>query len=260
MTGPVELLDAGLPGGVMGGFTTRTGGTSAPPYASLNLAQHVGDGPERVVAHRTHLAEAVGLPLSALVLPEQVHGSGVAVVGALGEDADLAGAAHHAVVPGVDALVTTAVGVGLVVLAADCLPVLLADAGGGVVAAAHAGRAGLIAGVLQETLAVMVTVGADPARIVAAIGPAACGGCYELPEALADEVGRVVAGSRSTTRWGTPSVDLLAGARTALAAAGVRQVSTVGGCTLEQPERFYSYRRDGVTGRHGGVVRLAPAP
>lgn len=174
-----------------------------------------------------------------------MHGTSVAVVDGPREQA----------VPATDALVTTARGLGLVVMAADCLPVLLADPAAGVVAAAHAGRAGLAAGVLQATLGAMRSLGARD--VTAVVGPAACGRCYELPEELADEVGRAVPGSRSTTRAGTPAVDLTAGAVGLLRAAGA-SVTAVGGCTIEQPERLFSYRRDGRTGRHAGVVWLAP--
>ena len=158
-----------------------------------------------------------------------------------------------------DALVTVTPGLGLAVLAADCLPVLLADVTAGVVAAAHAGRQGLAGGVLQATLAGMRELGALPEQTHAVLGPAVCGACYELPATLADEVGRLVPGSRTTTGQGAPSVDLRAGAAALLRAAGVGRVTHAGGCTVEQPSRFYSYRRDGVTGRHAGVVRLRAA-
>jgi YfiH family protein len=177
------------------------------------------------------------------VFADQVHGSAVAVVDA----------APDGPVPGTDALVTRTPGLGLVVMAADCLPVLLADAEAGLVAAAHAGRAGLAAGVLQRTLETMAGLGAT--RVTAVVGPAACGRCYELPAALADEVEAAVPGSRATTRTGTPSVDLAAGAVGILTRAAV-DVTAVGGCTIEQPDLFFSYRRDGRTGRHAGVVWL----
>ncbi|HEU0102767.1 MAG TPA: peptidoglycan editing factor PgeF [Mycobacteriales bacterium] len=240
------LLDAGLPGVAAGVFTTRAGGTSRPPWDQLDLGLHVGDDPDRVRANRELVRAAVGGPR--LAYAEQVHGRGVAVLAEAGPDP----------VPGVDALVTATPGLGLVVLAADCLPVLLADAEAGVVAAAHAGRAGLAGGVLEATLVAMAGLGADAGTTCAVLGPAVCGGCYELPEQLADEVGRRVPGSRSTTRQGTPGVDLAAGAEAVLRAAGLASVTRTGGCTLEQPERFYSYRRDGVTGRHAGVVWLRP--
>ena len=246
----LPLLPAGLPAGAAGAFTTRAGGVSAPPYDALNLGMHVEDEWRRVHANRGLLAEAVGVDVDDLVFAQQVHGSGVAVVdrsSARGKNGGVAG---------VDALVTTTPGLALVVLAADCLPVLLADPSAGVVAAAHAGRQGLAAGVLQAALEAMTGLGAEPGRTSAVIGPAACGRCYEVPPQMADEVERAVPGSRSTTSSGTAAVDLVAGATGVLQRAGVERVTTVGGCTIEQPHLF-SYRRDGRTGRHAGVVRLA---
>ncbi len=238
-----SLLQAGLPSPAQGAFTTRAGGVSAPPYDGLDLALHVGDDPDAVATNRARLAGAVGA--RHLAFAEQVHGAGVAVL-----SAPVSGP-----VAAVDALVTTTPGLALVVLAADCLPVLLADPAAGVVGAAHAGRNGLAAGVLQSVLAAMAGVGAHPATTTAVLGPAACGRCYEVPELMADEVEAQVPGSRGTTRQGTASVDLLAGATALLRAAGVGQVGRVGGCTLERPD-LYSYRRDGRTGRHAGVVLL----
>ena len=248
----LELLPAGLPAPAAGWFTSRAGGTSAPPYAGLNLGLHVEDEWRRVHANRELVARAAGLDDDALVFAQQVHGAGVAVVDRSSSRRRDGGAA------GVDALVTATPGLGLVVLAADCLPVLLADPGAGVVAAAHAGRQGLLAGVLEATLAAMHDLGATPERTSAVLGPAACGACYEVPEEMADDAERRLPGSRGRTRQGTPSVDLVAGARAALQTAGVSTVTAVGGCTLEQPDRWFSYRRDRTTGRHGGLVRLAP--
>jgi YfiH family protein len=126
-----------------------------------------------------------------------------------------------------------------------------------VVAAAHAGRRGLAAGVLTRTLAAMVELGADPGRVEAALGPAAGGCCYEVPAAMRDDVEAAVPGSAATTTWGTPALDLRAGAGQQLAALGVRDVRVVGGCTIEDPT-LYSFRRDRVTGRFAGVV-VCPA-
>jgi len=245
--GPLVLVPAGLPAPARGVFTTRAGGVSRGPYDAFDLALHVGDDPAAVTANRALLAEHTSLDAGALVFAEQVHGRGVAVV---------TGPATEPC-PGADALVTATPGLGLVVLAADCLPVLLADPVAGVVAVAHAGRQGLAGGVLQATLAAMAHLGATPAGTSAVLGPAACGACYELPDVLADEVAAAVPGSRTTTRAGTASIDLRAGARALLTRAGIARVQSVGGCTLEQPSRFYSYRRDGRTGRHAGLVQLA---
>ena len=243
----LELTRAGLPAPASGWFSTRAGGGSEPPYDSANLGTHVGDDADRVAGNRRRLAESAGLPPGALAFMQQVHGAQVAVVDGPATEG----------VPGVDGLVTAAPGLGLVVLAADCLPVLLADPAAGVVAVAHAGREGLAAGVLQATLGAMAGLGAEPARTTAVLGPAACGRCYEVPQEMADAVERAAPGSRTTTGRGTPSVDLTAGALGLLRAAGLTRVSAVGGCTLEQPSRWFSYRRSGTTGRHAGLVRLA---
>lgn len=223
------------------GFTDRLGGASSSPYAALNLALHTGDDPSRVSENRARLAGALGGPQ--LVFGDQVHGTGVAVVSGPHEDA----------VPATDGLVTSTPGVALVMMGADCLPVLLAA--DNVVGAAHVGRAGLAAGVLPELLRVLREQGAG--EVVARIGPGICGRCYEVPVELAEAVEAAAPGSRTTTRAGTPAVDLTAGARRQLLDAGVEDVVAVGGCTLEQPGRFFSYRRDGVTGRHAGVIVLA---
>lgn len=244
----LDLLDAGLASPAVGVFTGRADGASVGPHRGLNLAVHVEDDHDRVTGNRGMLTSALGV--QRLAFAQQVHGAGVAVVGQEQRN-------RHEVtggLRGVDALVTTARRVGLVVMAADCLPVLLADADAGVVGAAHAGRQGLASGVLQETVRVMRAQGAS--RLTAVIGPSVCGACYEVPAALADEVEQTVPGSRAMTRTGTPSLDLVAGAQGLLRAAGVATVSRAGGCTLEQPDRYYSFRRDGLTGRHAGVVWL----
>lgn len=246
----LDLLPAGLPAPAAGWFSTRAGGTSAQPYAALNLGLHVEDEWRCVHANRELLAGAAGLAEDALVFAQQVHGAGVALVDRSSSRRRNGGVAD------VDALVTASPGLGLVVLAADCLPVLLADAAAGVVAAAHAGRQGLLAGVLEATLTAMQRLGATSQGTSAVIGPAACGACYEVPQEMADDAERRVPGSRGRTRQGTASVDLVAGARAVLRGAGVDAVTAVGGCTLEQPERWFSYRRDRTTGRHAGLVRL----
>ena len=243
----LDLTPAGLPAPASGWFSTRSGGCSRAPYDTANLGAHVGDVPDRVASNRELLATSAGLPPGALAFMQQVHGAQVAVVDGPVPDG----------VPEVDALVTATPSLGLVVLAADCLPVLLADPDAGVVGVAHAGRQGLAAGVLQATLAAMADLGASPAGTTAVVGPGACGRCYEVPAAMAQTVERSVPGSRATTGRGTASLDLTAGALRLLTSAGVAGVAAVGGCTLEQPSRWFSYRRSRVTGRHAGLVRLA---
>jgi YfiH family protein len=238
----LDLLDADLPAPARGVFTTRQGGVSLPPWDSLNLAVHVGDAHAKVVRNRELLAERLGV--QGLAFSKQVHGNGVRVVKGLSNKTSRG-------LDDTDGLVTTVPGIALVMMGADCLPVLLAA--DGVVGAAHVGRPGLARGVLPELVRVMREQGAG--ALTAVIGPGVCGLCYEVPASMAGEVEKAVPGSRSTTRQGTTSVDLFAGALAQLAREGV-PVTTVGGCTLEQPARFFSHRRDGRTGRHAGVVWL----
>jgi len=223
--------------------TTRAGGSSAPPYATFNLGRSVGDDPVAVVANRQRLATSLGLAPDRLVWMRQVHGAAVHVVDAPGR------------LPTGDGLVTTQRRLALVALAADCVPVLLADPVAGVVGAAHAGRRGAAAGIATATLHAMTRLGGDPARIDVLLGPAVCGACYEVPAALRDEIEAALPGSATTTRHGTPGLDLRAGLAGQLRAAGVATVVVDPACTMEDA-RFYSYRRDGVTGRFAGVVWL----
>lgn len=158
--------------------------------------------------------------------------------------------------PAADGIVTDVPDVVLVVRAADCVPVLLADPRARVVGAAHAGRRGLETGVVPATLERMRALGAR--EVTAWIGPHVCGLCYEVPVAMQDEVATAVPAARATTSWGTPSLDLGAGVRAQLERAGATVVD-VAACTLESPD-LYSYRRDGErAGRHAGVVRLRGA-
>lgn len=225
--------------------TTRAGGRSAAPYASFNLSAGVGDDPHAVVANRRRLATELRV---AVVFLTQVHGTGVATV-------DVAPPAD---VPGTDAAVTATPGLALAVLAADCVPVLLADPVAGVVGAAHAGRAGAASGILPATVAAMAALGAKPDRVEVLLGPAVCGGCYEVPAAMRDEVEALLPGSAARTRAGTPSLDLRAGLRGQLAGLGVAAVGIDPRCTVEDPSLF-SHRREGRTGRQAGLIWLDPA-
>ncbi|WP_432562785.1 peptidoglycan editing factor PgeF [Kineococcus sp. SYSU DK003] len=237
----VPLLDAGLPAGVRGGFTTRTttGPASRGPYAGLNLGDHVGDDPALVAAHRDALRRSVGA--DALVVPQQVHGADVVEV-----------VSPPARPPVADALFTRVPGIALGVVVADCVPVLLADADAGLVGVAHAGRPGLVAGVVPALVAALRAAGATGLR--AALGPSICGGCYEVPQQMSDDVAVRVPAARAATRWGTPAVDVPAGVLAQLADLGV-PARRVDRCTAEHDD-LYSYRRDGTTGRSGAVVVL----
>ncbi len=176
-----------------------------------------------------------------IVRASQVHGDDVATV-----DGDDTGG-----VPVADGLVTTQRRTALMVRVADCVPVLLADASAGVVGVAHAGRRGVELDVVTRTVERMRSLGA--VDVHGWIGPHICGGCYEVPGEMRDEVAAVVPETYAETTWGTPSLDLGAGVAAQLAAADVA-VTVVGGCTLED-DRFHSYRRDGQdSGRLAGLV------
>ncbi|WMX47516.1 peptidoglycan editing factor PgeF [Streptomyces roseicoloratus] len=230
-------------------FTDRWGGVSAVPYEELNLGGAVGDDPAAVRTNRTRAAGELGLDPARVVWMNQVHGADVAVV-----DGPWNRGSADAV-PAVDAIVTATRGLALAVLTADCVPVLLADPVAGVAAAAHAGRPGMVAGVVPAAVKAMTGLGADPARITARTGPAVCGRCYEVPEAMRAEVAAVEPAAYAETSWGTPAVDVAAGVRAQLERLGVRDVEDAGVCTLESRDH-YSYRRDRTTGRLAGYVWL----
>jgi YfiH family protein len=157
--------------------------------------------------------------------------------------------------PTCDGLVTTAVGLALEVRVADCVPVMLADPDAGVIGAAHAGRKGLVTGVVPATIERMRDLGAR--ELVAWVGPHICGGCYEVPEKLREEVAALVPEAYAETTWGTPSVDVGAGVKAQLVAAGV-EVVDASRCTRESDD-LYSYRRDGdASGRFAGLIRMRP--
>lgn len=242
MSRPAEWItpDWPAPAGVRALVTTRQGGVSSAPYAGLNLGTHVGDAPEVVACNRRLLA--AHLPAEPLWL-EQVHGTDVvcADMADVGTRADAALARRHGMV--------------CAVMVADCLPVLLCDARGEVVAAAHAGWRGLAAGVLENAVR---TMDVPAAGVLAWLGPAIGPEAFEVGDEVraafcahdAAAAAAFVPG-REAGKW---MADLFMLARQRLAAAGVRQVFGGGVCTVSDPARFYSYRRDGTTGRFAALV------
>ncbi|WP_225822434.1 peptidoglycan editing factor PgeF [Streptomyces naphthomycinicus] len=227
-------------------FTDRWGGVSAAPYEELNLGGAVGDAPEAVRGNRELAAKSLGLDPDQVVWMNQVHGADVVVVDEPWGESP---------VPEVDAIVTARRGLGLAVLTADCVPVLLADPVAGIAAAAHAGRPGMVKGVVLAAVRAMVELGAEPGRIVARTGPAVCGRCYEVPETMRAEVAAVEPAAHAETSWGTPAVDVSAGVHAQLDRLGVRDRAQSPVCTLESGDHF-SYRRDRATGRLAGYVWL----
>lgn len=227
-------------------FTDRWGGVSAVPYEELNLGGAVGDDPEAVRTNRELAAKSLGLDPALVVWMNQVHGPDVAVVD---------GPWLSAEIPSVDAIVTARRGLALAVLTADCTPVLLADPVAGIAAAAHAGRPGMVAGVVPAAVRAMIELGAEPERIVARTGPAVCGRCYEVPDEMRAEVAAVEPAAYAETSWSTPAVDVTAGVHAQLERLGVCDRAQSPVCTLESDDHF-SYRRDRTTGRLAGYVWL----
>lgn len=226
--------------------TDRSGGASVAPYDAFNLGDRVGDDPAAVTANRARLARSIGVPQDVLVWTEPIHGRTIRTVDR----------APVVAVPGCDGLVTTTPGLVLTALSADCVPILLADAAAGVVAAVHAGRIGVRLDIAGHAVAAMVAAGASAARIDALLGPAICGGCYEVPASMQRDVDTAAPGSATRTRSGSAGLDLRAGIRSQLLAAGVGQVAVDPRCTFEE-RTLFSHRRDGVTGRQAGLVWLA---
>lgn len=236
--------------------TTRAGGVSKAPYDSFNLDGGIGDDPAAVAANRRRLASGIGLREDRLVWMCQVHGPNVTVVD---EPPSSGSSSAQPRVPDTDALVTGVPGLALVVLTADCVPVLLADPDAKVVAAVHAGRRGARDGVVLATLEAMATRGARPDRVEALLGPAVCGQCYEVPPDMQADVERHLPGTACRTRAGSTGLDLRAGLWRQLADAGVARIGVDPRCTVED-DQLYSYRRDGVTGRIAALTWLDPEP
>jgi len=216
--------------GVRGAFTSTQAG---------NLAFHVGDDADAVRAHRAALEDRLGAgPVQYM---SQVHGNEVALVENVTRGSDA---------PVADGLVSR--GLPLAVMVADCVPILLAGESDGapVLAAVHAGRPGLAAGVVPAALERMRELGAG--NIKAWLGPSVCGRCYEVPAGLRDDVAGLVPATFAETSWGTPALDLPAGVSAQLAAAGV-PVLYRGECTMEN-DNLYSHRRAPGEGRLAGLI------
>jgi YfiH family protein len=240
MTFELIIPDWPVPEWVRAFTTTRRGGVSLPPYDSLNLGDHVGDDPIAVAENRRRLIEGAGLPAEPHWL-NQVHGTcavEAAILGA-GCEAD----ASHTSVPGVVCAVLTA----------DCLPVLLCDARGRQVAAVHAGWRGLLNGVIEQTLTAM----GPPGELLAWLGPAIGDQAFEVGEEVREAF---VADNPDAAEAFAPSpagrwlADIYVLARLRLHRAGVSSVYGGEHCTVSESECFYSYRREGRTGRMASLI------
>ncbi|MFZ1641834.1 MAG: peptidoglycan editing factor PgeF [Candidatus Contendobacter sp.] len=224
--------------------TTRLGGISSPPYDNLNLAEHVDDDPACIAENRRRLAAIAGYPAEPAWL-QQVHGNRVV-------------AAETVRAPVVaDAAWTRRLGQPCVVMTADCLPVLLCDRAGTVVAAAHAGWRGLVGGVIAATVAHM---NVPPMELLAWLGPAIGPDAFEVGEEVRAAFLALDAGNAScfqsspAGRW---LADIYELARRRLRRLGVTAVYGGDGCTFSEPVRFFSYRREHRTGRMASLIWLS---
>lgn len=227
------------PPGIVAGCTTRHGGVSSGTYASLNLGAHTGDAPAAVQENRRRFTAACGLPAEPAWLA-QVHGNDVAVDPAAGDAADAALTRRDRTV--------------CAVMIADCLPVLFVSEGGEELAAAHAGWRGLAAGILENTVG---TFSAPPPGIIAWLGPAISQAAFEVGDEVrqvfvgADTAAAAFFAANQSGRW---QADLYGLARQRLESAGVTRIFGGRFCTFGDPDRFFSYRRDGQCGRMAGFV------
>lgn len=243
-----------LADGVEAWFT----GSDLADAEDANLAHHRPHSPERLAAARDVVGTATRTDPATWHLMRQVHGADVATVTA----DDASGAELRAV----DVIVTVLPDRPLVVLAADCLPILAA--GRRAIGAAHAGWRGIVADVPGALVAALISLGEDVADLRVAIGPAIGPCCYEVGAEVSDAVGRIAPQALTTTRDGTPSIDLRTAARTRLSALGVAAVEDVGAaggpspaCTSCEPG-WFSHRRDPTSGRQAGIIvrRIGAGP
>jgi YfiH family protein len=229
-------------------MTTRIGGVSQGPYQSLNLGDHVGDDAQCVAQNRSLLGVTLGLPSEPTWL-SQIHGTDIVELPYTGSQ-----------VPQADGSVSREVGPVCVVMTADCLPVLLCDDRGTVVAAAHAGWRGLAAGVIEQAIKTMAV---PPESVMAWLGPAIGPEVFEVGEDVVQAfVDQQIESQQaflqiSQDRW---LADIYCLARLRLQSMGVGQIGGGGFCTYHEAERFYSYRRDKLTGRMAALIWLTDQP
>jgi YfiH family protein len=238
----------GLPG-VGHAFTTRLGGVSPRPFATLNLQLKSGeDAPSRVSMNRALLAEALGYDAGRLVTAEQVHGDTVTVV-------DVPGV----VAPACDALITTARNVPILIQVADCLPVVMADPAGKGVAVVHCGWRGIAAGIAVKAARQLADLtGCRVEDLAVGVGPGIGPCCFAVHEDVTVPLTAAVPeGPEPTERNGRTFVDLAGTLAAQLTAAGIVRASVARYCNACHPEMFFSYRREaGKTGRQGVVAWL----
>jgi polyphenol oxidase len=250
---PAEYLTSPLltAAGFRHAFFTRRGGVSTGPFSSLNFSVKVGDTPENVARNLDLAGACLGVARAGLFFSSQVHGNAV-------RELDAGDLPEGVLFEAADALVTDVTGLACAVRTADCVPVLIADPWSGAVAAAHAGWRGVVCGILAAALATLERRGAAPSGLIAAIGPHISCTAFEVSEEVA---GALAAAADDAvvdrTRGPKPHVDLRQAVRLQLTRLGFARgaIEDVPGCTYGDPERFFSFRRDGLeSGRHISAI------
>jgi YfiH family protein len=250
---PVEFLESQLlrENGFRHAFFTRHGGVSEGPYASLNFSRSVGDDPERVARNLGLAAEALGVGAERIFFLSQVHGTGAVALG--GDERNEAVLELEG-----DVLASRAPGLACSVRTADCVPILLGDLKTGAVAAIHAGWRGIVRGVVEAGVQKLREIAGPETELVAALGPHIRLWSFEVDEDVAEELASASPVPCVVRRDGLkPHVRLDNIVRAKLTALGVtpEHLDDVGGCTLSEADRFFSYRRDGkVGGRHLSAI------
>ena len=241
--------------------TTRTGGFSNPPYDSLNLGFHVGDDPENVLKNRKRLAATIGIPLDHFTIGRQIHSGNVTIISE--EMSGKGSTEHREAINATDAMVTTAPGICLIILVADCVPLLFFDPARKVIGVAHAGWKGTLQCVVLNTVRSMESVfGSSPQDIVVGMGPSIGPCCYEVGPEIISRVESIFGTTREyivkESRDGKGCFDLWKANLKQLLYAGVEEknIEMAQKCTCHNPELFFSYRHQkGDTGRFGaGIV------
>lgn len=242
------------------GFSTRVGGVSASPYDSFNLSLNVDDDPENVLANRRAFATALGVDAKRIVVPNQVHSNIVRRVTEF--DAGVGALNHSSAIPDTDALITNIPNLPLALSFADCVCIFFVDPVNHAIGVAHAGWRGTVEGIVIETVEAMVKeFGTDPKQLLAAVSPSIGRHCYNVGEDVAKQFYKLfpeeerVLSQASTDKW---HLDLKIANLILLNRAGLddRNIAVSEECTSCNKDEFFSYRRDGLTGRMGGWLAL----
>ena len=245
-------------------LSVRTGGFSKAPYCSLNLGFHVGDDPEKVLKNRRRLAAAIGIPLNQFTIAEQVHSGNVRIIS--DETRGRGSKDYENAIKGADAMVTNKADICLVILVADCVPILFFDPVQRAIGVAHAGWRGTLKCIAQNTVKTLETAfGSSPRDIVVGIGPSIGPCCYSVGPEVISQFENIFPTKKeiivNKSDDGTSYVDLWLANIDQLLQSGIERnnIELVEICTRDNSDRFFSYRqRNGDTGRFGAGITLVP--